>query len=258
MNTLKTLFIFLILSSLIACQGTEKETIREVIREQGNQNEAQGGADTGGGGNGVNGKPLEAYAVNMKSTASFAQMVLPIILKVQEAHPRFASDMVHIAINRKWYFVPVDLNKLPAHAIGVSFGDKDLQQMALQNLSAVWVDSKLFNAKEMSEENRAQLVLHEILMGIRLMAYKNSLDNCYSEVAYLGIKEEDAGKHRQQRDKCAQTYGLSNRDRSGGIKLSKEDYDAIRDLGSELWGNQGQVSKVQLDAWLNANDFRKY
>lgn len=261
MKNLLICFSLVWVSTLVACQGVEKETIREVVREQGQQNgegRAEGGADSGGGGSGVNGKPLEAYAVSLKKVSSFKNLVMPIILKIQEAHPRFASDMTHIAINRKWYFIPVDLNKLPAESIGVSFGDKDLQQLALQNLNAVWLDSKVFDREENSEDDRATLILHEIIMGIRLMSYKSALDNCYSEVAYLALKDEDARKHGQSRDKCALTYGLGSRDRTGGIKLSKEDYDAIRELVIELWNNKGEISKVQLDAWLEANQFRKY
>jgi hypothetical protein len=200
--------------------------------------------------------------MRLNKVNSFKDLVLPIILKVQEAHPRFASDMVHIAINRKWYFLPVELNKLPASTIGVSFGDKDLQQMALQNLNAVWLDSGLFNSAQMTEEDRGMLVLHEILMGIRLMKYKNALDNCYSEVAYLGLEEKDYKAHSQMRDKCATTYGFSNNDRNvpgfNTIKLTKDDYDAIRELGLELWQNKGEISKPQLDAWLNTHEFRKY
>lgn len=264
MNSIKLLIMTLLASTFVACQPqVTKEVIRETapVGPSGN-NSAQGGVDGGGGGNGVNGKPLEAYSRNMMAETSFKNLVLPIIRKVQDAHPRFASDMAHIALNRKWFFLPVELNKLSANTIGVSFADKDLQQMAIQTLNAVLLDDKLFRAETASEEDRGLLVLHEILMGIRLMKYKNALDNCYSEVAILGLEEKDRKQHTLLRDKCAMTYGFNNNDRNtpgfGNIKLTKEDYEAIRELGLELWINKGEISKVQLDAWLNDKQFRNY
>lgn len=262
MKNIKLCLAFMI--SLVAL-GCQPEVTREVIRDSSptsspnNMDSPQGGVDDGGGGNGVNNKPLEAYAKRLQDVGVFQTMVLPIIQKVAETHPRFASDMAHIALNRKWYFLPVELNKLPSQAIGVSFSDADLQQMALQNLNAVWINSKLFDASA-SDEDRGMLVLHEIIMGIRLMKYKNALDNCYSEVALQGIT--DPKKHSKSRDTCAATYAFGKSDALvpgiNKIQLSKDDYDNIRELGLELWQNRGEISEVQLDAWMQDKQFRKY
>lgn len=262
MNTIKLLVTLFLTSLIVACQP---QVTKEVIRETapvGPQNTAEGGADPGGGGNGINGRPIESYAVSMMKVDSFTEFILPIIREVSQTHPRFASDMAHIALNRNWFFVPVTLNKIPSHAIGVSFGDKDSEQMALQNLRAVWLDSNLFQSAESTNESRAQLVLHEILMGIRLMRYKSSLDNCYSEVALQGLSKESAVGHSKLRDKCALTYGFNDNDKTtpgfSSSKLTSEDYDNIRELGLELWNAKGAISKIQLDAWLRERNFRSY
>lgn len=248
--------------TLMACQGQKTEVIREYVGNTGHESGYNGGTDSGGG-NGVDGHTIEEYAVNIRADASFQKYVLPIILKVAETHPRFASDMIHVAAERTWYKIPVALNSLKSSQIGVSFGDKDVQQFALQNLKAVWINSRLFNNFE-NDEVRARLLLHEVLMGVRLMKLKNSLDDCYSGVALLGIDPEKAAEYKKGREACALKYMFSATDPvllpgiNNDLDLTADDYDNIRGLGVNLWGNKGAISKIELDAWLKANKFRSY
>lgn len=255
---------FLIMSScfLLACQGENKETIREYVGTEHPHSQNQGGTDSGGG-NGINGHNIEDYAVNIQKDESFREHVLPLILKIAETHPRFASDMIHITAERTWYKIPVALNTLEASQIGISFGDKQLQQFALQNLKSVWINTGHYNKFE-TNESRARLLLHEILMGIRLMKLKNSLDNCYSEVAILKLDEGQQDRYQKQRDSCSATYIFSSSDPvllkgvNSKLDLTGDDYDNIRNLGVMLWAAKGEVSKVELDAYLKANSFRAY
>ncbi len=250
---------------LIACQGQPNEVVREIVREpMQNSQQNQGGVDDGGGGNGVNGRPLESFAKRIAEIPAFSPHVLPIIQKINEIHPRFASDMIHIATNRTWYLIPVELNKLPSQVVGISISDKDLQQLALQTLSHVWINSRFFENFPGGDEDRARLLLHEIIMGIRLMKYQGSLDQCYSEIAGLALDSSRSADHRKLREACAQKYSLEISENSvipglgRRIDLSKEDYDNIRQLVVILWQEKGDVSKVELDAWLKSNQFRKY
>lgn len=249
---------------LMACQGQKTEVVREYVgnTNTGHESGYQGGVDSGGG-NGVDGHAIEEYAVNIQQDEAFQAVVLPIIKKVAETHPRFASDMIHISQERTWYKIPVALNSLRSSQIGVSFGDKDLQQFALQNLKAVWMNSRLYE-KLGSNESKGRLILHEILMGVRLMKLKNTLDNCYSEMALLRMVPEKIDEYKKGREECARKYIFSSQDPvlipgvNNGLDLSNDDYDNIRGLGVTLWQNQGAISKVELDAWLKANKFRSY
>lgn len=265
MKTLLSLLLILSSFSMLACQGQQKETIREIIREpvQGSE-QNHGGVDDGGGGNGVNGRPLESFAVRIQDIPAFNNLVLPIIRKVSETHPRFASDMVHIALNRTWYLVPVELNKLPAQVVGIGIADKDLQQLALQTLSHVWMNSNFFEKFPGGEEDRARLILHEIIMGVRLMKYQSMLDQCYSEIAGLRLDTAKNSEYRKLREACANKYGLALPDEptipgvGKRIELSKEDYDHVRELGVHFWNEKGETTKAELDAWLKDKNFRKY
>ncbi len=268
----------LIFLALTACQGQEKVVVRETIREAptgtgtsgGNTalgappgSSQVGGVDSVGGGNGVNQRPLESYSVNITTLPEFKEFIAPIIETLALKHQRFAADMAHIAINRTWFLIPVELNKLPANVIGVGFADQELQQLAIQNLSSVWINSNLFE-KYPSAKDRALLILHEIVMGIRLMKLKSALDNCHSEIALVGLNPERRAEHNKLRDACALKYGLQSggpgviNTSLGKIELSKEDYDNIRELVVHLSTQSENLSQSQLDAWLTDKSFRKY
>lgn len=272
----------LIFLMLAACQGQDKVVVRETIREAmpgpsvsgsasgGNTglgappgSSQVGGVDSVGGGNGINQRPLESYSVNITTLPEFKEFIAPIIESMALKHPRFAADMAHIAINRTWFLIPVELNKLPAHVIGVGFADQELQQLAIQNLSSVWINSSLFE-KYPSSKDRGLLILHEIIMGIRLMKLKSPLDNCYSEIALVGLNNERRAEHGKLRDSCALKYGLQNNGPGlvntalGKIELSKEDYDNIRELVIHLSSQTENLSQNQLNAWLADKSFRKY
>lgn len=276
----KKLCLLLAFMSLItACQGQDKTIVRETIREVPTTTStpggtgapgtpvasSQGGVDSVGGGNGINQRPLESYAIRVVDLPEFKEFIQPLIEEIAIQHPRFASDMVHIAINRTWFLVPVELNKLPSHIIGVGFADKELQQLAIQNLSSIWINSTLFE-KYPTARDRALLVLHEIVMGIRLMKMKSNLDQCYSEIAYNGLHPENHNAHKKLRDQCALRYAFQGGGNNGGIlgtglakvELSQEDYDNVRELVILLMNQQRQTTKNQLDAWLLDKSFRKY
>ena len=84
--------------------------------------------------------------------------------------------MLHIAVARSWYMVPVTLNKLPSERIGVSF---PTDQFAVQNLYEVWLDKNLFAT--MPAQDKATLLVHELVMGVRLLQYTDNLDQCLAK-----------------------------------------------------------------------------
>ncbi|WP_413583308.1 hypothetical protein [Bdellovibrio sp. HCB288] len=222
-----------------------------------------GGTDSGGD-NGVQGRNIEDYAVNIQKEANYLQFVLPIITKLAETHPRFASDMVHIANERTWYMVPVELKALRASQIGLKFADESVQQFALQNLRSIWINTKYYNAFE-SPESKGRLILHEILMGVRLMKLKSEVDNCYSSIALLKLDATKIKAYQKGREECATTYMFGRKDafavvpgQNPDLELTNHDYDGIRELGVHLWNRNGEISAAELNAWIKINDFRSY
>lgn len=265
MKTLIRIFLLTLSLTFLACQG-QKE-VRDIIHDPSpqtnqNNNQPQGGVDDGGGGNGINNRPLENFTVPLYKIPEFNSQILPIIEKVNKVYPRLASDMAHIALNRIWYFLPVELKKIPAYLIGPGFGDDKLQQMALQNLNSVYINSLIF--EKMTDVDRATLLLHEIVMGIRLMKYKGSLDQCFSEIAIMKLSQERKSEYQKLKDQCALKYGLFGSDEgntlSGNetrIDLTTKDYDNIREFVVFLESDE-ELSKIQLEAWLKDKKFRVY
>ncbi|WP_413586183.1 hypothetical protein [Bdellovibrio sp. HCB274] len=222
------------------------------------------GGTASGGDNGVQGRNIEDYAVNIQKESNFVQFVLPIITKLAETHPRFASDMLHIAGERTWYMVPVELKALKASQIGLKFADESVQQFALQNLRAIWINTKFYNGFE-SAESKGRLILHEILMGVRLMKLKSEIDNCYSSIAIMKLDTKKAKAYQEAREQCARTYIFGRKDafavvpgQNPDLELTNHDYDGIRELGVHLWERKGEISGAELDAWIKVNDFRSY
>ncbi|WP_413576751.1 hypothetical protein ACLVWU_01765 [Bdellovibrio sp. HCB290] len=222
------------------------------------------GGTASGGDNGVQGRNIEDYATNIQKEANYIQFVLPIITKLAETHPRFASDMIHIANERTWYMVPVELEALKASQIGLKFADQSVQQFALQNLRAIWINTKFYNAFE-SAESKGRLILHEILMGVRLMKLKSEIDNCYSSIAIMKLDPKKTKEYQQAREQCARTYIFGRKDafavvpgQNPDLELTSHDYDGIRELGVHLWERKGEISGAELDAWIKVNDFRSY
>ncbi|MFM6928037.1 MAG: hypothetical protein ACKOX6_06200 [Bdellovibrio sp.] len=263
------LILPLLMLSLAACQPQTTSNPAPQGTEETQNRPLSGGGHVGGvdsgGDNGVNGRNMEDYAINLQRDKIFNDLVLPIILKVSEANPRFASDMIHITKERTWYMIPVALKNLTASQIGLRFADEQVQQFALQNLRAIWINQKFYTGFE-TDESRGRLILHEILMGVRLMKLKNSLDNCYSEIAMMSLDSSKKDEYKKRRELCAITYMFGNKDVSasripglnGDLKLTDHDYDSIRELGVRLWDSQGEIGNAELEAWLKANDFRTY
>ncbi|MBX3040111.1 MAG: hypothetical protein KF789_05305 [Bdellovibrionaceae bacterium] len=256
-----SLLFLLSLSSLVACQGTNTEVVRERIEIQvpgAPEARSEGGVDSGGG-NGYERKLLESYARDIRSSAAFQARILPILVNLTASYPRLASDLVHISQERRWYLIPGGLDRLPSQRIGVNF---KTDQLALQNRGEVWINELLFNNLR-SEEERAKLILHELVMGVRLMSYQDDLDECLSEVAILSLTSQEKSAYAKARKSCHHALsaipGLKGGNRlSAPMKLTDPDYIAIRNLVSLLWETQGTVDAEELGAWMKHRNLRQY
>lgn len=254
-------FLFLLsLSSLVACQGTSTEVVRERIEVQvpGAPSDArsEGGVDSGGG-NGYERKLLESYARDIRATDSFKNRILPILVNLSTSYPRLASDLIHISQERRWYLIPGGLDRIPSQRIGVNF---KTDQLALQNRGEVWINEILFDDLR-SDEERAKLILHEMVMGVRLMSYQDQLDECLSEVAILNFAENTS--YPKARKSCHSALSMIPGLKGGNIlsapmKLGDPDYIAIRNLVSLLWETKGLVDAEELGAWMAQRNLRQY
>lgn len=263
--------VILALIALMSNACSKREIIRETVvveRPTSNELPTFEGTVDGGGGNGTNGKPLESYIVNIYDEKVFKDYLKPRIDLIQKHIPALASDFQHILNERRWFLIPVDLNKapdlglLPPWKLGTYF---PTDQIAIQNMKEIWIGTIKFN--NMTEEDQARLILHEMIMGVRLLNESNNkLDIClvtalrrFTTDLELSpeLRNDLEINYKKHRNKCFSEAKIELSP-SNKIELSKDDYANIRSLTSDLYDNLEKLDEEELIYWLRANNFPDY
>lgn len=243
----------LILSSLllISCQGNKQAG-------GGGQppvvatNEHTGGTDSTGGGNGLKGRPLDSYIErNIEAKPYYTNYVLPLMKTLATSYPRLAADFYHITHQRDWYFMPTELEEISRNILG-TYGKTD--QLALQDLNKIWIDSNKFDA--MSEQDQATLVIHEIMMGVRLMKFKHKQDQCIAKSALAIFSESPTKSYNDLKKACRKTYPMITGIQKEKFDLNSNDYDLIRKLVSLLDRENPDVEEVK--DLIETSNYRNY
>lgn len=252
---MRKIYYFLFLIPLITGCQPQKEVIHERVVEKNLPTPPKdqfGGGDTGGGA-GRDGRPLEDFIVNIQEDEDFRTILMPLILKIDKIHSRLAADLLHISKERSWFKIDVSLEKIPAFKMGVYF---PTDQMALQNKKEVWIDNLIFT--KMTSQNRAKLLLHELIMGIRLLEFASPLDLCLAK-ATTGLLPSGKDDYKENRKKCFDDPDNAF-DPNYGHKISLEDIDYanIRKLTKMLFENSNDLTKEEIETFLKVNNFRKY
>ncbi len=245
---------------LAGCQPSEKIIIRESAASpvQGLPDPSQAGGSDTGGENGIGCSdnktcgPLESFQEDIYEKEEFKTFIGPIIQKLGKIYRPLAADLIHISRDRRWYFVPVELDKLPARSIGVGF---QTDQLALHKKQEIWISTIFYDKMEMRK--KAILLLHEMVMGVRLMRFQNQLDQCLSEAADHLIDSGDDRDYRDARSVCMRDSGSGILD-PRGIDLDGEDHSNIRDLTKMLMDNLDKTDGAELKAWIKSRNFRDY
>lgn len=183
-----------------------------------------GGGDLGGG-NGILGKPLETYRIRIDKTEEFRDFLQPVLMRVEKKLPLLALEMWHVIQRRAWYFVPVKLQALPADVIAVGFAT---EQLALQTHQSVWFDMEEF--QKMDRRARAQLLLHEVVMGLKILNFSSYSDQCEARRIRSGETMQCS-----YMDRVKLPAGFDEFFRAQKVELSRADYDAIRFITTELF-----------------------
>jgi hypothetical protein len=218
----------------------------------------QGGIDGGGGGNGFAGESLEHWRVDLNLLPSYKVLKVKVIDSLALRFPKLAGDIFHLIERRRWYLIPTELRNLPASKIGVYF---NTEQMALQGLDEIWINDLLFS--KMDLEGQAILLLHEFLMGVRLLEFVSLFDLCLADISFLKILPENAERYSEERHQCFKRYrDISELDGSIGlgknIKLEDHDYFSIRSFTSLLMKDAETFNVQELADEMRIRRFRKY
>jgi len=141
------------------------------------------GTGDSGGGNLYKGRPIESYRVDITQHPAYKNKIAPIVQTLtdinrgahgkQMSHPDLGRMFLSILQKRTWYLIPGTLDTLPRERTGIAI---PTDQGALQGPQEIWINSLLFNSME--ENEQATLILHEILMGIRILKFASTQAQC--------------------------------------------------------------------------------
>lgn len=238
---LRTFFKLMILMTLttncvyflVACQpkkGTQSsDTPTTVETPAPGIPDSKGTSDQGGGGNLINGKPLDFYKKDITTLPEYIKYIKPIDEKLNDIRDDHQADngvtYLETAAKRKtWYLVPVKLVELEAARIGTNFKS---EQGAYQTEKEIFISELVY--KDMDEEHKAQLLLHEIVMGFYLVKYEDGKFYC------------EAFKKISVRENCLSGFSeMSNKDefkpaQKKGKFLEPEEYESIRHVTEWLY-----------------------
>lgn len=251
MKLIKLLFFGSFILLWMACEKQITIVQTAPVSESLRNEMQQGGTDSTGGGNGVKGKPLDDYILNLTEIPAFTNLVQPLIKDLSQNYPALAADFYHLSIERDWYFVPTNLDQISKSILGV-YARTD--QMALQDLNKIMIDTNLF--EQMQERDQAILLIHEIVMGIRLLKYKTTQDLCMAKAARALVLENNHTKYESLKRKCRETYPFLPGTQNEKFTLNSQDYDFIRKLVKKI--TAPVINYAELKSLIEDNRFRDY
>lgn len=241
-------YLFSTFLIFLGCNPKEERTIERVVEKPVTY---QGPGDTGGG-NGINGRPIESYHVSIVEEKIFQETLKPVIQSLALLHQELAADMYHVALDRKWYFVPVELAKIPSQLIGAH---SETDQLALQTYKEIWFDAVKYKA--MDDAAKIRILLHEMVMGVRLLQFQAKLGKCLAEATRELVKpfataaEQAANEqnYHELRKSCYENYGgVPGISGQKPISLNDDDYAVIRDLTTLLADDLATAKTSELES----------
>ncbi len=198
------------------------------------QTKTADGTGDSGGGNLYKGKPLESYIKNPQDLDSFKTFVQPMLDTVD--HSEVGYIFRGMFLSKVWYFVPGPLNALPSNKIGSSI---PTDQVALQDFDSIWIDSNLFD--KMMPEDQAKLLVHELLMGAKLLRFDSYKHACLITNTRFPEKET-----------CAEA---SNTPLGSPSDLTPNDYTIIRKTVAEIFSKNGSMNADDWEELLGEQGF---
>ncbi len=201
-----------------------------------NPPKSQGTVDSGGG-NTFMGKPLESYAIKLRELQAFKENISPILESEGFQGSSLKNVLTSIIDKKTWYLIPSELKQLPSEKIASAVGT---DQAALQDFKQVWLNQNIFD--KMTVKDQSVLILHELLMGLRLLKFDSALDECN---AFRAPEEKDFF--------CKNSYSTEGRGKPSDLSVA--DYAQIRAATTKLIENGQTISVENLNDLLGVEGF---
>lgn len=236
------LMISLILTFFVGCtprkQPQESTPPGSPTGTKTSDSDKSAGTVDSGGGNTFMGKPLESYIVTVRELPAFISHVQPIIDNEALKDSDLKRVIDFVLDKKSWYLIPADLKQLPSDGIAAAVGT---DQAALQDLRQVWLNQKLYDDMK-SPQAQGTLIVHEILMGLKLLRFDSALFECRARYY---------GRHTDQY--CLNSYSSDLRGKPSD--LTEIDYTQIRSATTKIMEKGATLSLADWTDLLYAEGF---
>lgn len=217
------------------------------LHSQRSPAQESGGSDRGGG-NTINGRPIESYVIDPTTVLAYKNFIQPVLEKIKsEASAENDSNLRRQALTlqqmlkstltqKLWYFVPGPLSHVDNSLLQAAI---KTEQGALQSHDRVWVDSNIWS-KMASEEDRARLLLHEMVMNLKILQFGKATRQEYaanSDCATCSFVNEGEPAHDQE------------------IKLTAQDYFEVQKITTALISQFSIMKSVDFINLVKKNNF---
>ncbi len=202
------------------------------------------GPGDGGGGDTCNNRPIESFKTDITTLPEYKQHIEPLLAKIS---PGIFKELFTLRDllepnNKNWYFVDCKLQDVPKSKKGLYMNSF---QTAFQNDREIFVDASSY--AKMTSENKAQLLLHEMLMALYLLNEINSLDICQLN-SVRGKCHDDKIETQKatikiSRNKVSEFASTDISVSEAKVLLDEAAHQNIRALVNWTWANRNQLTE---------------
>ena len=191
------------------------------------------GTIDGGGGAGYRGRPIEDWARDVRELPEFKEHVEPILKHVGRLSSDYERVFRHIANDRLWIFVDEPIGRLSAARQGLPLDNFD--QWAKQDAHEIWMS----NAYQGSEAVRAKILIHELLVGLKIMRFLSYNEYCYQWTSDRASCPADGNAV------LIKSY-----------KLTDEDHEDVRKMTDWLTANAAKMTAADFGQQMHTLQFQ--
>ncbi len=224
---MKTFYFILIVLMASSCQqnAVKNETVDIAAHSQG--------PGDGGGGDTCNGKLIESYKLDIRTLPEYKKHITPLINRIsplQKNETYFTFRDLISPTNKTWYLIDCKLDILSKHRKGLYL---DTDQTAIQTKKEIFIDARQF--QKLNTENKAKLLLHELLMGVYM-----TNEFSYTDICNL---DEVKAKCINSRLYTSDNFFMPDSHNPERVlpSLTANDHQNIRALTAWVWGEKTKV-----------------
>lgn len=196
------------------------------------------GPSDGGGGDTCNGKMIESFRIDISSLDEFKEFIQPILDKTTAEQGDKNNGTPFLLRLKNWYLIDCKLQDIPKERKGLYL---ETYQTAIHASREIFIDSNSYN--KMEKEEKAKLLLHEMIMSYYLMKYLSLEDIC------------------KMSNTCTGDFAIVNKWKMFKPEiyrpLNEEDHQKIRNVTSWLWLQKDSLNPDNFSKILKNNDFDK-